>query len=197
MLSQTACLGICVGRQQRAVGAAPSRTGRLSSTIWSLPGAARRNRCPSSMGVYAAEKTSSPLCGATVSVEGTRIPKRIENGEAIFNGDATGACWNANKAVKRRGKFWPILGHFRWLPDISYHTPKILQIVRRSFIDQHFRVLPAEGLEPTLPKEHDFESCASANSATPACLITNSLHRTPDIHIDIVPVFVPNLENAR
>ena len=28
--------------------------------------------------------------------------------------------------------------------------------------------IPAEGLEPTLPKEHDFESCASANSATPA-----------------------------
>ncbi len=29
--------------------------------------------------------------------------------------------------------------------------------------------LPVEGIEPTLPKEHDFESCASANSATPAC----------------------------
>ena len=24
------------------------------------------------------------------------------------------------------------------------------------------------GVEPTLPREHDFESCASANSATPA-----------------------------
>jgi hypothetical protein len=28
--------------------------------------------------------------------------------------------------------------------------------------------LPAEGIEPTLPKERDFESRASANSATPA-----------------------------
>ena len=28
--------------------------------------------------------------------------------------------------------------------------------------------IPAVGIEPTLPKEHDFESCASTNSATPA-----------------------------
>lgn len=28
--------------------------------------------------------------------------------------------------------------------------------------------VPAVGIEPTLPKEHDFESCASTNSATPA-----------------------------
>ncbi|MCK9588664.1 MAG: hypothetical protein M0Q93_04770 [Terrimicrobiaceae bacterium] len=48
------------------------------------------------------------------------------------------------------------MGHFRWLPDISYRTPKILQIVRRAFIYQYSRVIPAEGLEPTLPKEHDF-----------------------------------------
>ena len=29
--------------------------------------------------------------------------------------------------------------------------------------------MPKVGIEPTFPKEHDFESCASANSATPAC----------------------------
>ncbi len=29
-------------------------------------------------------------------------------------------------------------------------------------------VIPVVGVEPTLRKEHDFESCASANSATPA-----------------------------
>ena len=29
--------------------------------------------------------------------------------------------------------------------------------------------IPVVGVEPTLQKEHDFESCASANSATPAC----------------------------
>ena len=28
--------------------------------------------------------------------------------------------------------------------------------------------MPKVGIEPTIPKEHDFESCASANSATPA-----------------------------
>lgn len=30
------------------------------------------------------------------------------------------------------------------------------------------KVVPVVGVEPTLQKEHDFESCASANSATPA-----------------------------
>lgn len=30
--------------------------------------------------------------------------------------------------------------------------------------------MPKVGIEPTLPKEHDFESCASASSATPACV---------------------------
>ena len=30
------------------------------------------------------------------------------------------------------------------------------------------RLIPVVGVEPTLQKEHDFESCASANSATPA-----------------------------
>ncbi len=29
-------------------------------------------------------------------------------------------------------------------------------------------MIPMVGVEPTLPKEHDFESCASANSATSA-----------------------------
>ena len=31
--------------------------------------------------------------------------------------------------------------------------------------------MPKVGIEPTLPKEHDFESCASASSATPALFI--------------------------
>ena len=31
-----------------------------------------------------------------------------------------------------------------------------------------FVTVPVVGVEPTLPKEHDFESCASTNSATPA-----------------------------
>ena len=30
-------------------------------------------------------------------------------------------------------------------------------------------LIPVVGIEATLQKEHDFESCASANSATPAC----------------------------
>ena len=29
-------------------------------------------------------------------------------------------------------------------------------------------IIPVVGVEPTLREEHDFESCASANSATPA-----------------------------
>jgi hypothetical protein len=29
-------------------------------------------------------------------------------------------------------------------------------------------LVPGEGLEPSCPKTHDFESCASTNSATPA-----------------------------
>ena len=29
-------------------------------------------------------------------------------------------------------------------------------------------IVPKVGIEPTLLTEHDFESCASANSATPA-----------------------------
>ena len=33
-----------------------------------------------------------------------------------------------------------------------------------------FFVMPKVGIEPTLPREHDFESCASASSATPANL---------------------------
>ena len=32
-------------------------------------------------------------------------------------------------------------------------------------------VVPMVGVEPTLPKEHDFESCASANSATSALYV--------------------------
>jgi hypothetical protein len=37
-------------------------------------------------------------------------------------------------------------------------------------IDEEYnlKMIPVVGVEPTLQKEHDFESCASANSATPA-----------------------------
>ena len=44
-------------------------------------------------------------------------------------------------------------------------------------------MVPKVGIEPTFPKEHDFESCASANSATPACLnqsISNKSIRVKD-----------------
>jgi hypothetical protein len=37
--------------------------------------------------------------------------------------------------------------------------------------------MPKVGIEPTFPKEHDFESCASANSATPALSVKyNDIH---------------------
>jgi hypothetical protein len=34
--------------------------------------------------------------------------------------------------------------------------------------NSNINMVPMVGVEPTLPKEHDFESCASANSATSA-----------------------------
>ena len=33
-----------------------------------------------------------------------------------------------------------------------------------------FLMVPGKGIEPSLPREHDFESCASTNSATRARL---------------------------
>lgn len=39
-------------------------------------------------------------------------------------------------------------------------------------------MIPMVGVEPTLPKEHDFESCASANSATSA----QKKRRQPDLN---------------
>lgn len=35
-------------------------------------------------------------------------------------------------------------------------------------------MVPEERLEPSIPKEHDFESCAYTNSATPARRIYNN-----------------------
>ena len=35
-------------------------------------------------------------------------------------------------------------------------------------IQANFNKVPKVGVEPTLPKEHEFESCASASSATSA-----------------------------
>ena len=43
---------------------------------------------------------------------------------------------------------------------------------------QYFSI-PVVGIEPTLQKEHDFESCASANSATPAKF---KWRRQPDLN---------------
>ena len=39
--------------------------------------------------------------------------------------------------------------------------------------------IPAMGIEPILPREHDFESRASTNSATPASLKGRSLEEAP------------------
>ena len=38
----------------------------------------------------------------------------------------------------------------------------------------HLLFIPKVGVEPTLLTEHDFESCASANSATSACVSNKS-----------------------
>ena len=37
-----------------------------------------------------------------------------------------------------------------------------------SLCQEKLDVMPKVGIEPTLPKEHEFESCASASSATSA-----------------------------
>src|SRR4030042_5859125 len=39
-------------------------------------------------------------------------------------------------------------------------------------------IMPKVGIEPTIPKEHDFESCASASSATSAC--SKKVYHAPD-----------------
>jgi hypothetical protein len=44
---------------------------------------------------------------------------------------------------------------------------QIVETVGNRYI-QLSKMVPVVGVEPTLQKEHDFESCASANSATPA-----------------------------
>ncbi len=44
-----------------------------------------------------------------------------------------------------------------------------------------FLIMPVAGLEPARIAPHDFESCASANSATPATRI--DLNMIPDSHI--------------
>src|SRR6266540_201377 len=49
---------------------------------------------------------------------------------------------------------------------LSKHPPK-----RRMLPLQ----VPKVGIEPTIPKEHDFESCASAYSATPAKFAPQSI----------------------
>ncbi len=42
--------------------------------------------------------------------------------------------------------------------------------LQRIYLQYFSKEVPAVGIEPTLPKEHDFESRASTNSATPAFL---------------------------
>ena len=39
---------------------------------------------------------------------------------------------------------------------------------RPRVFDAAYCIMPKVGIEPTIPKEHDFESCASASSATSA-----------------------------
>lgn len=43
---------------------------------------------------------------------------------------------------------------------VAIFIKKLLQIT------EQFRFVPKVGIEPTLPEEHEFESCASASSAT-------------------------------
>jgi ribosome-binding ATPase len=47
-------------------------------------------------------------------------------------------------------------------------------------------MMPKVGIEPTLPKEHDFESCASASSATPA----KSLSKYTKIKIPVKSFYI-------
>ena len=42
---------------------------------------------------------------------------------------------------------------------------------KRSAINLADLLVPKEGVEPSLPKEHEFESCASTNSATLASVM--------------------------
>ena len=44
-------------------------------------------------------------------------------------------------------------------------------------------LIPVVGVEPTLQKEHDFESCASANSATPALSLEAATGFEPVIEV--------------
>ena len=44
-------------------------------------------------------------------------------------------------------------------------------------------LIPVVGVEPTLQKEHDFESCASANSATPALSLKAATGFEPVIEV--------------
>ena len=45
------------------------------------------------------------------------------------------------------------------------------------------KLIPVVGVEPTLQKEHDFESCASANSATPALTLEAATGFEPVIEV--------------
>ena len=45
------------------------------------------------------------------------------------------------------------------------------------------KLIPVVGVEPTLQKEHDFESCASANSATPALSLEAATGFEPVIEV--------------
>ena len=47
--------------------------------------------------------------------------------------------------------------------------------------------MPKVGIEPTLPKEHEFESCASACSATSASLIRTCLGSITKVGMGVKP----------
>ena len=64
--------------------------------------------------------------------------------------------------------------YLRKINTLSYISGKDDKKTFEGFRENKNRLIAVEmpkvGIEPTFPKEHDFESCASANSATPACV---------------------------
>ncbi len=52
---------------------------------------------------------------------------------------------------------------------VAVHLKRIITIESRIYkklATKEVLIVPKEGIEPSLSKEHDFESCASTNSAT-------------------------------
>lgn len=66
------------------------------------------------------------------------------------------------------------------LPDnkIFYLIPMALESILKKPFQAYSRavIMPKVGIEPTIPREHEFESCAYASSATPASAISILIH---------------------